>query len=62
MRRLRKAILLILLVGVLYPCITMVADAAEAELHFTDPDTTVGADGELFFFYQPSVVECHADL
>ena len=62
MRRLRKAILLILLVGVLYPCITMVADAAEAELHFTDPDTTVGAEVDVTVNYSSSVVECHADL
>ena len=54
MRRLRKAILLILLVGVLYPCITMVADAAEAELHFTDPDTTVGAEVDVTVNYSSS--------
>lgn len=47
MRRLRKVIFLILLVFVLCPCISMVADAAEAELHFTDPSTTVGAEVEV---------------
>ena len=47
MRRLRKAIFLILLVGMLCPCISMVADAAYAGLHFTDPSTTVGAEVEV---------------
>ncbi len=47
MRRLRKAIFLILLVGMLCPCISIVADAAYAGLHFTDPSTTVGAEVEV---------------
>mgnify|MGYP002509460655 CR=1 FL=1 len=47
MRRLKKAIVLILLVFILCPCVSMVADAAEAGLHFTDPSTTVGAEVEV---------------
>ena len=47
MRRIRKALASLLLVCMLCPCISTVVNAASAELRFTDPSTTVGAEVEV---------------
>lgn len=47
MRRIKKALASFLLICVLTPCISMIANAASAELRFTDPSTTVGAEVEV---------------
>lgn len=47
MKRMKKALAAVLLVCMLCPCISMIALAASAELRFTDPSTTVGAEVEV---------------
>lgn len=44
MRRIRKVLALWIMACMLIPCISMVAQAASAELRFSDPSTTVGAE------------------
>lgn len=44
MRRMRKVLALFIMVCMFIPCISMVAQAASAELRFSDPSTTVGAE------------------
>ena len=44
MRRMRKVLALFIMVCMFIPCISMVVQAASAELRFSDPSTTVGAE------------------
>ena len=47
MRRIKKALAAFAVVCMLSPCISMIVHAASAELRFTDPSTTVGAEVEV---------------
>lgn len=44
MRTMKKMLALMVLICLFIPCISMVAQAASAELRFSDPSTTVGAE------------------
>ena len=44
MRRIKKALSSLILVCMLCPCISLLVHAASAELFFSDPSTTVGAE------------------
>lgn len=47
MRRIKKALASLVLVCMLSSCLSMIVNAASAELRFTDPSTTVGAEVEI---------------
>ena len=47
MRRIKKALAALAIVCLFVPCISLVTHAASAELRFTDPSTTVGAEVEV---------------
>lgn len=47
MRRWKKVLSLLFIVCMLCPCVSMVAHAASAEVRFSDPSTTVGAEVEI---------------
>src|SRR5699024_11462807 len=47
MRTLRRILAALAVVCMFVPCISMVSHAASAELRFTDPSTTVGAEVEV---------------
>ena len=44
MRRVRRLLYLLAVVFMLCPCMSMIVHAASAELRFSDPSTTVGAE------------------
>ena len=44
MRRLKKIIVTVLMICLMCPCISVITEAATAELRFSDPSTTVGAE------------------
>ena len=47
MRRIKKALSSLILICILCPCISLLVHAASAELFFSDPSTTVGAEVEV---------------
>ena len=47
MRRVKKILYLLFVVCMLCPCMSMIVHAASAELRFSDPSTTVGAEVEV---------------
>ena len=47
MGRWKKILSLLMIVCMLCPCAAMVAHAASAEVRFSDPSTTVGAEVEI---------------
>nr|WP_296030605.1 cohesin domain-containing protein [uncultured Dorea sp.] len=44
MKRLKKILVTVLMICLMCPCISVITEAAEAELRFSDPSTTVGAE------------------
>ncbi len=58
MRRVKKILYLLFVVCTLCPCMSMIVHAASAELRFSDPSTTVGAEVEVAIkIYSSSDIE-----
>ena len=49
MRRIKKIFVTFLAICMICPCLSVITEAATAELRFADPSTTVGAEGDFCF-------------